>query len=228
MKRHRSTLALVLTLAMAFWLAVSPAGAESPAISGRLEGGFRILTVPPANTPLRFTVYRGDYVKFELPADDADRILTLPALDIKQRLPHRLDEARHITMRHVGVLPFTIGQRTGTIEVVDFRRPNYRELTAAQAADMIARFDPLILDVRTPQEYKAGHLANAMLLPVQVLQQNIERLSAHREREILIYCATGNRSTVASKILMDGGFKQIANLRHGIVDWHRRNYPVVR
>ena len=213
---------------MAFRVVVSPAGAESPTISGRLEEGYRILTVPPANTPMRFTVYRGDYVKFELPADDADRILTLPALDIKQRLPHRLDEARHITMRHVGVLPFTIGQRTGTIEVVDFRRPNYRELTAAQAADMIARFDPLILDVRTPQEYKAGHLANAMLLPVQALQQNIQRLSTHREREILIYCATGNRSTVASKILMDGGFKQIANLRHGIVDWHRRNYPVVR
>ncbi len=208
--------------------AVSPVCAESSRISGRLEGGYRILTVPSADTPMRYTVYRGDYVKFELAADDTERVLVIPALDIRKRLPHRLEEARHVTMRRAGVLPFTIGKRTGTITVVDFRRPNYRELTAAQAADMIARFEPLILDVRTPQEFKAGHLPNAVLLPVQVLEQNIDRLSPHREREILIYCATGNRSTVASKILLDGGFKQIANLRHGIVDWHRLKYPVVR
>ncbi len=228
MKRHRSTVALAIITTMALLVALTPVGAESSRVSGRLEGGYRILTVPSASTPMRFTVYRGDYIKFELSADEADRVLVLPALDIEQRLPHRLEEARHITMRHAGVLSFTIGQRTGTIVVVDFKRPNYRELTAAQAADLIARFDPLILDVRTPQEFKAGHLPNAVLLPVQILQQNVQRLSSHREREILIYCATGNRSTVASKILMDDGFKQIANLRHGIVDWHRLSYPVVR
>ncbi len=49
----------------------------------------------------------------------------------------------------------------------------------------------------------------------------------YRDREILIYCAIVNRSTVAAKILLDNGFKQIANLRHGIVDWHRRQLPVV-
>ena len=93
---------------------------------------------------------------------------------------------------------------------------------------MIARFAPLILDVRTPREFQAGHLPDAVLIPVQVLQANISRLASYRAREILVYCATGNRSTVASKILIDGGFKQIANLRHGIVDWQSRNLPVVR
>ena len=126
------------------------------------------------------------------------------------------------------MLDITLDTRPGTITVVDFQQPNYRELSAAQAADMIARFQPLVLDVRTPREFQSGHLPNAILLPVQALQANISRLSPYREREILIYCATGNRSTVASKILIDGGFKQIANLRNGIVDWHRRQFPVVR
>jgi rhodanese-related sulfurtransferase len=204
------------------------AASEPTAVSGRLENGYRILTIPTGATPLAFTVYRGDYVKFEIPADSGDSLLVIPELKVEQRLPHRLAEARHITMRQAGVVPFTLNNRPGTITVVDFKRPNYRELTAAEAADLIERFEPLILDVRTPREYQSGHLPDAFLLPVQELQANINRLASYREREILIYCATGNRSTVAAKILLDGGFKQITNLRHGLVDWQRRDLPVVR
>ncbi len=206
---------------------VTVACAEGPAISGRLEGGYRILTVPPAGTPMAFTVYRGDYVKFEIPPTDGEALLVVPALGIEQRVSGRIEADRHVTMRRTGVLPFKLNERPGTITIVDFKRPNYRELTAVQAADTIARFEPLILDVRTPREYQAGHLPGARLLPVQLLQANIEQLAAYRDREILIYCATGNRSTVAAKILMDNGFKQIANLRHGIADWRRRQLPVV-
>ena len=154
-------------------------------------------------------------------------VLSIPELGIEQRVTGRVVEDRHITMRRTGVLPFTLNGRSGTMTILDFKRPNYRELTAAQAADMIARFEPLILDVRTPREFQAGHIPDAVLLPVQLLQGNLDRLAAYRDREILIYCATGNRSTVASKILIDNGFKQIANLRHGIADWQRRQLPVV-
>lgn len=45
---------------------------------------------------------------------------------------------------------------------------------------------------------------------------------------ILVYCATGNRSTVAAKILIDNGFKRIFNLRQGISGWERDKHPVVQ
>ncbi len=224
----RTKLIAVVFLMLFIYGLVPPAGAKTIAISGRLEGGLRILTIPAADIPLEFTVYRGDYVKFEWQTPGQEMVLVIPALDIEQRLPRRLEDAAHIAMRRSGVFDFTLNARPGTIKVVDFKRPNYRELTAVQAADMIARFAPLILDVRTPREFQAGHLPDAVLIPVQVLQANISRLASYRAREILVYCATGNRSTVASKILIDGGFKQIANLRHGIVDWQSRNLPVVR
>lgn len=226
MKRIR--LASIMFLVMIALGAVCQAASEAPAVSGRLENGYRILTIKAEDIPLVFTVYRGDYVKFEIPPDSGGMQLVIPELDIEQRLPRRLEAARHITMRRVGVLEFTLNQRPGTITIVNFKQPNYRELTAAQAANMIARFEPLILDVRTPREFQSGHLPNAVLLPVQALQANINRLAPYREREILIYCATGNRSTVAAKILLDGGFKQITNLRHGIADWQHRDFPVVR
>ena len=224
----RVELALLILLATLAFGSISQAESESPAISGRLEDGYRILTVPPMNEPLAFTVYRGDYIKFEIPEAAGDMLIVIPELDIERRLPHRLADAKHITMRRTGALKFMLNERRGSITVVDFERPNYRELSAAQAADMIARFQPLILDVRTPREFQSGHLPNAVLLPVQALQANIDRLAAYRGRDILVYCATGNRSTVASKILIDDGFKQIANLRNGIVDWNRRKFPVVQ
>jgi rhodanese-related sulfurtransferase len=50
----------------------------------------------------------------------------------------------------------------------------------------------------------------------------------YRNQDVLIYCATGNRSTVAAKILIDHGFKRIFNLRQGISGWEREQYPVVK
>jgi len=82
------------------------------------------------------------------------------------------------------------------------------------------------LDVRTHGEYKAGHIENATLIPVQELQSRIKELAEYKNQDILIYCATGNRSTVASKILIDDGFNRIINMRHGIYGWRMEEYPV--
>jgi rhodanese-related sulfurtransferase len=51
---------------------------------------------------------------------------------------------------------------------------------------------------------------------------------AHRSQATSSACATGNRSTVAAKILIDNGFKRIFNLRRGISGWERDKHPVVQ
>jgi len=73
-----------------------------------------------------------------------------------------------------------------------------------------------------------GHLENSILIPVQELQSRINELRAYKNNNILIYCATGNRSTVASKILIDSGFMKISNLKNGIAEWAKGQYRVVR
>ena len=62
----------------------------------------------------------------------------------------------------------------------------------------------------------------------EIHPRRIGELAPYRNKDILVYCATGNRSTVASKILIDQGFTHIANLRHGIADWYQRKYPLTR
>ena len=131
-------------------------------------------------------------------------------------------------MKKIGDYPYEVDSITGTISVIEYQQASYKVLTAKDAQIFIKLNNPLILDVRTPQEYKAAHIENAKLIPVQVLQSRLKELDIYKNRAVLIYCATGNRSTVASKILIDSGFKEILNLRQDIVDWHRKKYPIIR
>jgi rhodanese-related sulfurtransferase len=211
------------------WLALgSGAHSAAPNVSGRLVGGLRHLPVPTGENALHYKVFRGDYIKFELPPGTSETILTIPDLGIEERLPSDTTAAPYIKMKQSGRFAFTLGGREGLIEVLDYQPANYREMTAAQTAAFIERENPLVLDVRTPAEFKAGHLPDAVLIPVQELQRRIGELAPYRNKDILVYCATGNRSTVAAKILIDQGFTRIVNMRHGIADWYRQKYPVVR
>jgi len=93
---------------------------------------------------------------------------------------------------------------------------------------MIQTDDPLILDVRTPAEYYSGHIAGARLIPLQQLDARISEIQNHKEKPVLLYCRSGNRSTVAAEILMRKGFRHLHNLRYGIRQWQQEGYPVVR
>ena len=227
MKNKISILILIICSAL---LAGTPPVAESadpaPAVSGRLAGGLRILPVPPDGQNMQFTVYRGDYIKFDLAESAAPSELSIPQINIRRIVPADLARAPYFKMKQTGTFAFTLGTRPGQITVINYRQSQYTEVSAAEASQIIADRAPLILDVRTPGEYNRGRLEKAALIPVQVLEQNLDKLAAYKDREILVYCATGNRSTVASKILIDNGFERILNLRRGIVDWHKRNYPI--
>ena len=201
---------------------------KETSISGNLLNGYRVLSVSENDTDLKFVVYRGDYIKFDITDVTGDAGLKIPALSINQSLNPDLQRAQYFKMKEIGLYPFTLGRITGQIEVVEYDKPQYRTLTAIEAANLIRDQSPLILDVRTPQEYSSGRIENSVLIPVQELQRRYAELSEFKNDDIFIYCATGNRSTVAAKILIDNGFTRIYNLRYGIYEWAKNSLPVVR
>jgi len=73
-----------------------------------------------------------------------------------------------------------------------------------------------LLDVRTIQEYKEGHLAGATLIPLSQLPQNLNKLLPLKASPILVYCRSGNRSINASRILAKHGFTPL-NIKGGII-----------
>ncbi len=73
----------------------------------------------------------------------------------------------------------------------------------------------ILIDVRSPQEYKEGHLDNAILIPEYDINKKIlDRFNI--DEEIILYCSTGNRSKKAKKKMEKMGYVKIYNLRDGI------------
>ncbi len=69
----------------------------------------------------------------------------------------------------------------------------------------------IILDVRTPEEFKSGHIKGSINIPVQGLRKNIGKLKGKQDTTIITCCASGMRSSSAKGILIAKGFKEVHN-----------------
>ena len=105
---------------------------------------------------------------------------------------------------------------------------NFESVDAKQAIHILETDDNItLLDVRTIQEYKSGHLRDATLIPVEHLEKNLGMLQHDKNKKVLVYCATGNRSVYASRILKKHGFKPI-NVKGGIMDLAKEKVEIVK
>ena len=105
---------------------------------------------------------------------------------------------------------------------------SFESVDAKQAIHIIETDENItLLDVRTIQEYKSGHLRDATLIPVQALAQNLGMLKQDKSKKILVYCATGNRSVSASRILEKNGFVPI-NVKGGILSLQSAGVEVIK
>ena len=105
---------------------------------------------------------------------------------------------------------------------------NFQSIDAKQAIVLIENDDNIsLLDVRTIEEYKEGHLRDATLIPVQVLSQNLGMLKMDKKKKIIVYCRSGNRSVSASRILEDNGFTPI-NVKGGILSLQGAGVTLVK
>ncbi len=82
----------------------------------------------------------------------------------------------------------------------------------------------LLIDVRTPEEFNAGHIAGAVNIPVESLASRLDEVPANEP--IVVYCRSGNRSATAAGILTGAGYKPVYDLG-GILDWVEQGNPVV-
>ncbi len=104
---------------------------------------------------------------------------------------------------------------------------NFEHISAKSAYNMMLTDTNItLLDVRTSEEIKSdGKLKNSILIPVQLLEQNLDKLEKYKNRKIFIYCRSGNRSITASRILSDAGFKTY-NIQGGINKWKEEKLPL--
>jgi rhodanese-related sulfurtransferase len=86
----------------------------------------------------------------------------------------------------------------------------------------------LVLDIRTPDLFAAGHIGGSRHLPSdQILKAN-ETLKKHKEKPIVVYDESGSLGAAAVRQLAAQGFTKAMNLRGGIAAWRAENLPVIK
>ena len=98
----------------------------------------------------------------------------------------------------------------------------FPNITVADVQKKInAKNNILLLDVRTATEFDGplSHIAGAVLLPIQELEQRVDELNEHKEKEIIVICRSGNRSQTGTRILISHGFNAV-NMLGGMEAWN--------
>jgi hydroxyacylglutathione hydrolase len=100
------------------------------------------------------------------------------------------------------------------------------QVTVQELNDRIQKDVSQVIDVRRPAEYASGHVPKAFPAPLSNLQREIERLPLDADKPTAVICAGGYRSSAATSLLEQQGFKNLLNVSGGTNAWVRAGYDV--
>lgn len=83
-----------------------------------------------------------------------------------------------------------------------------------------------LIDVRTPEEFRAGYLANAQNINFYDNDFKEALGNLDKEKPLFLYCRSGNRSGKAAKMAVDMGFQEVLDMDGGMIQWGKENRPV--
>ena len=99
-------------------------------------------------------------------------------------------------------------------------------ITPAQLAERISEgMSPLVLDVRTSEEYSNGHIPGALNLPHDSLPTRLDELPISRADEIVVHCRSGRRAKLAEAVLRESGYANVRALTGHYQAWQNAGLP---
>jgi phage shock protein E len=107
-----------------------------------------------------------------------------------------------------------------------------RDVTPSEAFMIIGTSStlnyPVVLDVRTPEEYADGHIHKAINIDLNSPDFKDEINKLDKNLTYVVYCHSGARSNAARNIMEESGFKHVINMTGGITDWISEGFPVTK
>ena len=126
-------------------------------------------------------------------------------------------------------------QAKSASQIVAEARQTVPELTVAQAREELAQGHVnLVLDVREPAEWEKGHIPGALLAPRGMLEWYADpttpyakpELTTQRDARIIVTCASGGRSMLATETLRKMGYTNVVNMAGGFNEWSKQGFPI--
>ena len=161
---------------------------------GKIIAGVRVIKLTTATSPGNLYVYRGENVRLVIEKVDFPYSVHIPEYGISQKTDTGKDLAVTFKAKKIGTFsifcngkcPSGDGMRYGQIIVMQYKsegKAQYKEVNSDEAAKLIKKSNPLILDVRTPNEYYGGHIRNSVLIPLQQLEGRISEIKEYKKNE---------------------------------------------
>ena len=119
-------------------------------------------------------------------------------------------------------------------QMVEEARRRITSVTPDEVAEVVASGQVLVVDVREREEWDQGHIPQAIHVPRGELEFRADPASPladprlHPGRRILVHCALGKRSALATATLQEMGYEGVLNLEGGFEAWKEAGYPVSR
>ncbi len=105
------------------------------------------------------------------------------------------------------------------------RLSSTEQIGTLEATRLINNENPLLLDVREPNEYGSGHLPDALHIPLSQIKDRSGELAKYATRPVIVYCERGMRSSSAASALSKLGFSRVLELRGGLRAWRDAGLP---
>lgn len=113
------------------------------------------------------------------------------------------------------------------LKIVDDARTRVRETNVDEVKKRMDRGDKfLLVDVREESEYAKDHLPGATHLGKGVIERDIEERVPELNKEMILYCGGGYRSTLAADNLQKMGYTNVISMDGGIRGWREKGYPL--
>jgi rhodanese-related sulfurtransferase len=106
--------------------------------------------------------------------------------------------------------------------------PRGKRASPLQLTQMINRGKTTIVDVRSSEEFAAGHLRDAKHIPLADLGTRIGELDKSKNRTVVMVCQTGARSDKAARQLQAAGFEDVHSLEGGLAAWKAAGLPLTK
>ncbi len=97
-----------------------------------------------------------------------------------------------------------------------------------QAAQMQSEQNAVIIDVRENDEWNAGHIDNAIHIPLNDIQNRLKELAKYQNQPVITQCRSGARSAKAADILAKSGFINVHNMDGGLNAWQKANLKTIQ
>lgn len=113
-------------------------------------------------------------------------------------------------------------------ELMDEARQIVPEVTVDEVKDRLERGEQwTLLDVREREEYREGHLENAIPIPRGFLEMRVEETVPDKSAPVIAYCAGGVRSLIAARTMNELGYENVSSMSGGYTSWKNAGYKWV-